>query len=180
MVFFSVLLEMMIRIGWLQALTGVIAAVFAVAGIPPALTEAIADGIFEVTLGTRTAGNLVDTIGLKPCAAAAAFILSWSGLSVHAQIVSIMSRARLRYAPFLAARIVHSVLAFLTVALGWDALYPAAEQAWGAMLAFAGDLPAHPRAAWLWPLTAAVFAAVLAVPAAGAAAAALLRRLLRR
>jgi sporulation integral membrane protein YlbJ len=180
MVFFSVLLEMMIQIGWLQALTSVISGVLAIAGIPLALTEAIANGIFEVTLGARTAGSLADSIGLKPSAAVTAFILSWSGLSVHAQIVSIMSRARIRYAPFLLARIVHGVLAFLTVMVGWDVLYPAAERAWGAVLAYAGDLPARLGAVWLWPLTAAVFAAIMTILAFGSAAAVLLRRLLRK
>ncbi|MNJ61416.1 Sporulation integral membrane protein YlbJ [compost metagenome] len=52
-------------------------------------------------------------------AAAAAFILSWGGLSVHAQVASILNETDLRYTPFLLARLIHAVMAACMVIGLW-------------------------------------------------------------
>lgn len=47
------------------------------------------------------------------------FILSWGGLSVHAQVASILNGTGLRYLPFMAARLVHALLSAGLLLLLW-------------------------------------------------------------
>ncbi|MNG20064.1 Sporulation integral membrane protein YlbJ [compost metagenome] len=91
-------------------------------GLPKPLTDAVVFGLFEVTLGSRAAGSA--GAGLLHQAAIAAWVLSWAGLSVHAQIASILSRTDLRYWPFIAARFIHGLMAMLLVYVLWGTLGP--------------------------------------------------------
>ncbi|SEK70025.1 sporulation integral membrane protein YlbJ [Paenibacillus sp. cl141a] len=118
-VFFSVFLELWTRAGVMPALTEVISLLLSLVGMPESLSTAIVGGLFEVTLGARYAGEAGAAIPLPYKAAAAAFILSWGGLSVHAQIISILNSTNLRYFPFAVARLIHGVIAATAVFLLW-------------------------------------------------------------
>lgn len=118
-VFFSVFLELWTRAGVMPALTEVISLLLSLVGMPESLSTAIVGGLFEVTLGARYAGEAGAAIPLPYKAAAAAFILSWGGLSVHAQIISILNSTNLRYFPFVIARLIHGVIAAVAVLLLW-------------------------------------------------------------
>lgn len=118
-VFFSVFLELWTRAGAMPALTEVISLLLSLVGMPESLSTAIVGGLFEVTLGARYAGEAEAAIPLPYKAAAAAFILSWGGLSVHAQIISILNSTNLRYFPFVIARLIHGVIAATAVLLLW-------------------------------------------------------------
>ncbi|MGG4341146.1 sporulation integral membrane protein YlbJ [Paenibacillus lautus] len=118
-VFFSVFLELWTRAGAMPALTEVISLLLSLVGMPESLSTAIVGGLFEVTLGARYAGEAGAAIPLPYKAAAAAFILSWGGLSVHAQIISILNSTNLRYFPFVIARLIHGVIAATAVLLLW-------------------------------------------------------------
>lgn len=120
-VFFSVLLESLSKSGLMQWLYKCANIVLTGAGMPTALGDAIVGGIFEVTLGTSSAGA-VSGVPLVYKAAAAVFVLSWGGLSVHAQITSILNDTNLRYPPFLLARAVHSVISPILLLLMWKPL----------------------------------------------------------
>ncbi|TYP71787.1 sporulation integral membrane protein YlbJ [Paenibacillus methanolicus] len=123
-VFFSVVMELATSIGLLHAIASGISAFMHAVGMPAALAEAVVNGLFEVTLGAKTAGAAAGS-GLLHQTAIAAFILSWGGLSVHAQVVSLLSRTALRYKPFLIARLAHGCLAALLVYALWSYLGPA-------------------------------------------------------
>lgn len=118
-VFFSVFLELWTRAGVMPALTEAISLLLSLVGMPESLSTAIVGGLFEVTLGARYAGEAGAAIPLPYKAAAAAFILSWGGLSVHAQIISILNSTNLRYFPFVIARLIHGVIAAFAVLLLW-------------------------------------------------------------
>ncbi|WP_425517663.1 sporulation integral membrane protein YlbJ [Paenibacillus oenotherae] len=122
-VFFSVLMEMLTQAGTIAALSNGIQYLMAMGGLPPSLSDAVVNGLFEVTLGARESGTALHS-GLIHQSAIAAAILSWGGLSVHAQIASLLSRTDLRYRPFLIARFVHSCIAFALVYLLWGLLGP--------------------------------------------------------
>ncbi|RAR42052.1 sporulation integral membrane protein YlbJ [Paenibacillus sp. MDMC362] len=121
-VFFSVFLELWTRAGVMPALTEVISLMLSLVGMPESLSTAIVGGLFEVTLGARYAGEAGAAIPLPYKAAAAAFILSWGGLSVHAQIISILNSTNLRYFPFVIARLIHGVIAAVAVLLLWKSI----------------------------------------------------------
>lgn len=119
-VFFSVFLELWTRAGVIPALNHVVNALLSLLGVPEQLSTAMVGGLFEVTLGARYAGEAGEVIPLVYKVAAAAFILSWGGLSVHAQIASILNATDLRYLPFMIARLIHGVVAASAVLLLWN------------------------------------------------------------
>ena len=84
-----------------------------------------------MTLGAKEAGGAGTAVPLVYKAAAAAFVLSWGGLSVHAQIMSILSNTPMRYGPFLFARAIHALIAPILVLLLWGPLM--GQSAWPAI-----------------------------------------------
>lgn len=123
-VFFSTLLELLSISHIMDAIYDLFHSIFRLFRIPNQLVQAIVNGLFEVTLGAKSAGTAGTDIPLIHKAAAAAFILSWSGLSVHAQIVSLLTHTNVRYLPFLAARFIHGIISILLVLLLWTPIQP--------------------------------------------------------
>ncbi|WP_125666828.1 sporulation integral membrane protein YlbJ [Paenibacillus baekrokdamisoli] len=122
-VVFSVIMEMLKQAGAIGVLSEAIQAILNLIGVPAALSDSVVNGLFEVTLGVRSAGAAAGS-GLIHQAAIAAFVLSWGGLSVHAQVASLLSRTDLRYRPFLIARLVHGCIAAALVYILWSILGP--------------------------------------------------------
>ncbi|PYE48159.1 sporulation integral membrane protein YlbJ [Paenibacillus barcinonensis] len=121
-VFFSVIMELLVQTGWLGVLYSLTEQGLQLAGLPPSLSHSLVGGLFEVTLGAKEAGATASSIPLVFKVAAASFVLSWGGLSVHAQIMSVLSSTPMRYAPFLLARALHAAIAPLLVVLLWPLL----------------------------------------------------------
>jgi sporulation integral membrane protein YlbJ len=126
-VFFSVILAYLSLGPIMEMLTSVLRFIFHFIHIPQALSTSLINGFFEVTLGAKSAGQANETIPLVYKIAAAAFILSWGGLSVHAQVVSILHRTNIRYITFAIARLIHAILAACLVFLIWKPLKPIGE-----------------------------------------------------
>ncbi|MFD3269711.1 sporulation integral membrane protein YlbJ [Paenibacillus dendritiformis] len=127
-VFFSVLMEMLACIGVMHMIDRLLQSALALFHLSPTLAPAFSGGLFEVTLGAKGAGAAV-AAGLRSQVVAAAWILSWAGLSVHAQIASIMNECDMRYLPFLTARMLHSLLAAAAAYFLFPLLAPYAEEA---------------------------------------------------
>lgn len=139
-VFFSVLLELLTDARAMALFYGAVHAALSVFAIPEALSDSVVNGFFEVTLGARSAGEAGGSIQLVDKVAVAAFVLSWAGLSVHAQIASIWNNTNFRYRPFLFARVVHGLLAATMVYALWKPMQPVAAylREMGAATVFAG------------------------------------------
>ncbi|MCC3378557.1 sporulation integral membrane protein YlbJ [Paenibacillus farraposensis] len=120
-VFFCVILEALTNSGLMSVLHWLTASLLTACGLPSTLTESIVGGIFEVTLGAQAAGRATG-VALPFKVAAAAFVLSWGGLSVHAQVASILNMTNLRYIPFLLARAAHGVISAMLALLLWRPL----------------------------------------------------------
>ncbi|NDI36746.1 sporulation integral membrane protein YlbJ [Chengkuizengella sediminis] len=117
-VFFSVILEILTKINFLDLFYFIFQYFLPLLGLPIELSQVIINGTFEVTLGAKSAGEANTSLIAKT--AAAAFVVSWSGLSVHAQIASILHFTNLRYTPFFIARLLHGLIAAGLVYLIWD------------------------------------------------------------
>ncbi|UHA74656.1 sporulation integral membrane protein YlbJ [Paenibacillus sp. 481] len=128
-VFFSVLLELLATVGIMNVWNVLLQAVLGALHLPATLAASFSGGLFEVTLGAKEAGAAA-TAGVHAQVVAAAWILSWAGLSVHAQVASIMNQTDLRYTPFLVARLLHSMIAAVAAYF----IYPLA-QLWQPQLA---------------------------------------------
>lgn len=70
--------------------------------------QSIISGILEMTQGLNQV-NLLD-ISIKEKAILMTVFLSFGGLSVHMQVISIISDTKIKYYPFLFSRILHSVI----------------------------------------------------------------------
>lgn len=70
--------------------------------------QSIISGILEMTQGLNKV-NLLD-IPIKEKAILMTIFLSFGGLSVHMQVISIISDTKIKYYPFLFSRILHSVI----------------------------------------------------------------------
>ncbi|WP_227011574.1 sporulation integral membrane protein YlbJ [Paenibacillus lutimineralis] len=120
-VFFSVILEVLTAANVMSFFYSTVQGMLAILHLPPELAQAFVGGTFEVTLGAKASAAPAD-VPLMFKAAAAAFILSWGGLSVHAQVASILNDADLRYLPFFFARLIHAFLAAALMLLAWKPL----------------------------------------------------------
>ncbi len=120
-VFFSVVLEVLTASHVMSVLYSGVRLLLPAISLPSELAEPLVGGLFEVTLGAKAAAAPAG-VPLMFKAAAAAFILSWGGLSVHAQVASILNGADLRYFPFLIARLVHALLSAILLLMIWNPL----------------------------------------------------------
>ncbi|KQX45327.1 MULTISPECIES: sporulation integral membrane protein YlbJ [unclassified Paenibacillus] len=119
-VFFSVVLEVLTAAKIMNAIYLLISSILEIAGLPHELSQAVMNGLFEVTLGAKAAGNAPASLALSSKVAIGAFILSWGGMSVHAQIISLLSHTNLRYLPFVTARFIHALLSAAIVLVFWE------------------------------------------------------------
>ena len=80
--------------------------------------QSILNGFVEMTQGLKYVSVL--NIPLKLKSILTAMILSFGGLSVHMQVISIISSTKIRYFPFLVARVIHALLASILVFFLFD------------------------------------------------------------
>lgn len=78
-------------------------------------------GFFEHHIGSFAVSE-TDQAGLLWQFAAISGILAWSGLALHAQVISIIHRSGLRYSYFLLARTIHACLAIISAIALWSPL----------------------------------------------------------
>ena len=82
--------------------------------------QSIINGIFEMTQGLKYI-SLLD-IPLKFKATLSVMILSFGGFSVHVQMIGILSDTKIRYLPFLTARLLHAAISALLLFFSFDYL----------------------------------------------------------
>lgn len=112
-ILFSVLIKIMEVLGVLSLLSAALFKILAPIGIHFDLIPSLIHGFFEVTLGSQQAGAASTSVPLIQKTMAAGFIIAWSGLSVHAQVASIISKTDMSIGPFFFARFIHGILAAL-------------------------------------------------------------------
>jgi sporulation integral membrane protein YlbJ len=108
-ILFSVLIRIVTVAGFISMICPVINIMLNILGLDVSLSPAILSGIFEITLGTKLASAA--TAPLVQRVIIASSIIAWSGLSVHFQVISMVSDTDIRIAPYIIARVLHAVLA---------------------------------------------------------------------
>ena len=151
-VFFSVVLEVLTLASVVTALQGAVAFALGLFAIPAPLAAAVVNGLFEVTLGAKSAGAAVG-VSLQAQVAVASFGLAWAGLSVHAQIMSLVSHMPVRYGRYAAAKAVQALLSGAIAYFAWPLFAPMRE-------ATAAWIPASDPAGWGAAAAYAPFAAL--------------------
>lgn len=121
-VFFSAAMTLLVDSGSLILFHHAIAGLLDLCGLSPLIAPSLIYGTFEVTIGAKAAamnGDAGAALPLVHRVAAAAFVLSWAGLSVHAQVAGLMSRTNWRYWPFARFRLLHGLIAMVIVYMIW-------------------------------------------------------------
>ncbi|MEJ8544389.1 sporulation integral membrane protein YlbJ [Brevibacillus borstelensis] len=119
---FSVLIQLFATIELTKILTSLLAVFLGPLGVPSAFSAGIIAGLFEVTLGAQGVSVVSSSIPMVWKAVVASAIISWGGLSVHAQVASILSETDIRVTPYLLARVIHAGLASLLAFFCWKPL----------------------------------------------------------
>ena len=106
---FSVLVKMLAIFKVMGMITPVLGWILSMFGIDPHMAVAVFNGLLEIDLGTLAASKaavpLVDKLIIV------SWIIAWSGLSVHAQVASVIHDTDIRMAPYIAARLLHGIFA---------------------------------------------------------------------
>lgn len=80
--------------------------------------QSILNGFIEMTQGLKYISIL--DIPLKLKTTLSAMIISFGGLSTHLQIISILSDTKIKYLPFLTARVIQTILSGLIIFFTFD------------------------------------------------------------
>lgn len=96
-------------------ITSIINTIFNINGV----NKALINGMFEMTSGLKSLENINISINIK--ALISVIILSFGGLSVHLQTLTIISGTKIKYFPYFIARILHAIISSL-IFLIWKVL----------------------------------------------------------
>lgn len=176
-ILFSVFIQILRAVGAVKYIAFVLAAVFRPLGVADSMFEAITGGLFEITLGAQMAAQAAAPLSQRLVVAGG--IIAWSGLSVHAQVASMINDTDLRMGPYIAARFLHAILAGGVTVL----LYGPGDDYISA-LAGSRLLPAAAAASWsnwllIWQYMGTKFLAISALLALTAVFFSAMRRLHR-
>lgn len=80
--------------------------------------QSILNGFVEMTQGLKYVSDLAIPLKLKSIITV--MILSFGGLSVHMQVISILSDTKIKYLPFFTARVLHSAIAGISIYFLFD------------------------------------------------------------
>nr|WP_048818034.1 sporulation integral membrane protein YlbJ [Desulforamulus hydrothermalis] len=134
-ILFAVIIKLLHHAGVINRLAAWLGLVFIPLGFSPEILPALASGLFEMTIGTRLASQ-AGAPELQRLMAVAV-ILGWSGLSIHAQVASMIAQTDIKMGLFVITRLLHGALA--------------------AFFTFLFYHPAASSGAPVWPVLAPVF-----------------------
>jgi hypothetical protein len=104
---FSVLIKVLAEAGIVGIIVRALGPILNALHISPALVTALLSGVFEIDVGTAAASAANAPFLQKAVLASA--IIAWSGLSVHAQVMSVISGTDIRIGPYMTARLLHAL-----------------------------------------------------------------------
>ena len=107
-IFFSVFISILTQLKVLSGISNVLGIVLSPLGIDSDLINSILSGFFEVTTGCKLVS--LTTAEYMKKAVTTAFILGWAGLSIHFQIISIVSKTDISAIPFIFAKFFQGVI----------------------------------------------------------------------
>src|SRR5690554_637054 len=111
-ILFSVITEILIVTGVINALSQVIGIIIQPFGLPNTLILPLVSGFFEITNGANlTSQSLAPLIHQIIIINS---IIAWSGLSVHAQVATMINDTDISLKPYFFSRILQSILAAIT------------------------------------------------------------------
>lgn len=119
-IIFSVIINIMNLIGVSTLLALLISIILIPFGVSTEFSLPLIAGFFEITLGAQMTSGAGESLPLVHKVAIAGAIIAWSGLSVHAQVASMLAKTDIRYTPYVFARLIHAFLAAIWTFILWN------------------------------------------------------------
>jgi sporulation integral membrane protein YlbJ len=121
---FSVLVHLINHVGLTTILSDAVGHLFIWLGVSDQLSVPFLAGLFEITLGSQMVSSVPEHVPLVYQLMIISVFFGWNGLSIHAQIASLLSGTDIRYLPYLFARLLHGFLAGIVTFIIWEPLQP--------------------------------------------------------
>ena len=121
-ILFSVINKLLFHLNITPFIAKGIGGLFDLLLLPVELSLPFISGIFEITLGSQLVSQIKD-VPLMEQAIITSLILGFSGLSVQAQVASILAQTDIRFKPFFFARILHGIIAAIYTFILWKPIY---------------------------------------------------------
>ncbi|SDK43586.1 sporulation integral membrane protein YlbJ [Natronincola ferrireducens] len=118
-VLFAVIINILNIIGFVELLSSSLYFILKPFHVDFAIIEALITGFLEITMGCKLAAETFSA-SLVNRIAAAGFIIGWSGFSIHAQSISIISTTDINSYLYIFAKLLHGIFSYILVYL----LYP--------------------------------------------------------
>ncbi|SHK01750.1 sporulation integral membrane protein YlbJ [Geosporobacter subterraneus DSM 17957] len=115
-IIFSVIIRIFQLTGIIQWLSHILSAPLSLLGLQQSLHPAFISGIFEITIGCKLASE-IQNISFLQQAVFTTMIISWSGLSIHAQAVSLLSKTDISSNVYILSKLLHAILSSAMVFL---------------------------------------------------------------
>lgn len=121
-ILFAVIINVLTELGVIGLIAAALGKILIPVGVSASVLSAVASGLFEMTMGTKLASEA--SAPLLQQLVAVSFILAWSGLSVIAQVASMIAHTDIRLGLFIAARIFHAFLAGMYTVVFYNLFEP--------------------------------------------------------
>lgn len=121
-ILFSVLTNLLFIIGVMPIMANVFNSLLSLLALPIDLALPLITGLFEITIGAQMISGLSHD-GMLSKAIIVSFILGFNGLSVQAQVASIIANTDIRFTPYFISRILHGLIASMLTILLFKPLY---------------------------------------------------------
>lgn len=123
-IIFSVLVHLLTFIGITEFLTHLFGFLFVLFHLPESLHHPSIAGIFEMTIGSQIVSESSIPVPLLIKLSVVSFFIGWNGLSIHAQVASLLSRTDISYKPYFFAKLLHGTLACIATWLLYIPMQP--------------------------------------------------------
>ncbi|WP_079709345.1 sporulation integral membrane protein YlbJ [Paraliobacillus ryukyuensis] len=109
-ILFSVISMLFAQVGIAAFLSNGLGVILQLFHLPTELALPMFSGLFEITLGAQLIADTTNT-GLLAQAIIVSFVFAFNGLSVQAQVASILAETDIRFFPYFFARLLHGLFA---------------------------------------------------------------------
>lgn len=116
-IFFSVLINVMISSGISGWVCSTVPALLGKLGLGPQILEGMFCGFFEITTGANLINSANAPLVIKLCTVS--MIIGWAGLSVHAQVLSVISGSNISAKPYIVGKALQGILSGLYTFTGY-------------------------------------------------------------
>lgn len=118
---FSVFSSVLIETGVLVWISQLLESVFLLFNLPPSLALPFSTGIFEITIGVQQIASYIDE-ALVIKAILVSILLAFNGLSIHAQVASILADTDISFTPYFFGRLIQGLFSACIVLFSYPFL----------------------------------------------------------